>query len=388
MPMKKENKKAPMPLGLYIHVPFCRRKCFYCDFCSFPAQKGEVIEAYVGELCREITARGAACGGYLADTVYIGGGTPSLLSGEQIKRVLDALRGAFSIAEDAEITLECNPMTRGDESEEYFSVLRSLGVNRLSIGAQSANDNELKLLGRGHGFEQTRATYFAARRAGFENISLDLMLAIPSQTQASLASSIDALTELYPEHISIYSLQLEEGTPLFRMRERYELPDDDAAADMYELTVRKMKEAGYAHYEISNFARAGRESRHNCKYWTLGEYAGLGPSAHSDLFGKRLENTDSLSEYMSGKWQKGEREIGKAERLEEYIMLGLRTSRGIIADECRSAFGEGAFEAYAEKLAKYCDAHLVELDGRGARLTERGFEVSNAILSEILELYY
>ena len=388
MPMKKENEKAPIPLGLYVHIPFCRRKCLYCDFCSFPAQKGEVIEAYVSELCREITARGAACGGYIADTVYIGGGTPSLLSVEQIKTILDALRLAFSIAEDAEITLECNPMTRGEDSADYFSALRSLGVNRLSIGAQSADGGELKLLGRGHSFDDTRATYFAARRAGFENISLDLMIAIPSQTQESLASSIDALTELSPEHISIYSLQLEEGTPLFKMRDRYELPDDECAADMYELTVRKMREAGYAHYEISNFARAGRESRHNRKYWTLGEYAGLGLSAHSDIFGKRIENTDSLSEYMSGRWQSTERAIGKAERLEEYIMLGLRTSRGIVREECRAAFGDGAFEVYAERLEKYCGAGLAVLDGEGARLTERGFEVSNAILSEILELDY
>ena len=277
-----KNEKAPRNLGLYIHIPFCRTKCLYCDFCSFVSRDEQQREAYVGALLREIEARGTK--DYSVDTVYFGGGTPSLLSAEQIGRILGEIKESFNVSPDAEITLECNPMTVSD-GDKYFKELRALGVNRLSLGVQTAIDGELKLIGRRHSFEEAKATFFEARGAGFENISVDLMLGIPSQTFDSLRASANQVIKLAAEHISIYSLQLEEGTPLYRMRERYSLADDDTAADMYELVVKMMKDAGYRHYEISNFARGGRESKHNCKYWRLDEYLGLGLAAHSDFGG-------------------------------------------------------------------------------------------------------
>ena len=311
-----------------------------------------------------------------------------MLDVDKIERIMLSLRNGYNIADGAEITLECNPMTRGEESEEYFSSLLRLGINRLSIGVQSANDGELKLIGRGHTFADAVSTYNSARRAGFDNINLDLMLAIPSQTMETLEESIDRLLGLSPEHISIYSLQLEEGTPLFKMRDRYKLPDDDGAADMYELTVRKMREAGYEHYEISNFAKDGRHSRHNMKYWTISEYLGFGTAAHSDIDGVRKENVSDLSEYLGGKWQKDGHVVGKREREEEYIMLGLRTKQGISVSDFSNRFGEDIFELYGDKLKKFESSSYIKADGDRIYLTEEGFEVSNSILCELLELNY
>ena len=252
----KNNKKAPRHLGLYIHIPFCRTKCLYCDFCSFVGRGDAEREAYVCELINEIKARSTKK--HIVDTIYFGGGTPSLLTLEQIGRILSCIRDNFVVCEDVEITLECNPMTHLNDGKEYFSALKSCGVNRLSLGIQSAIDSELKLIGRRHTFEEAKATFFDARESGFDNISVDLMFGIPFQTIESLKFSIENLLLLGAEHISIYSLQLEEGTPLYKMRDRYIIADDDEAADMYETVVSLMKKAGYSHYEISNFAKDGK----------------------------------------------------------------------------------------------------------------------------------
>lgn len=380
-----KNEKAPRNLGLYIHIPFCRTKCLYCDFCSFVSRDEQQREAYVGALLREIEARGTK--DYSVDTVYFGGGTPSLLSAEQIGRILGEIKESFNVSPDAEITLECNPMTVSD-GDKYFKELRALGVNRLSLGVQSAIDGELKLIGRRHSFEEAKATFFEARGAGFENISVDLMLGIPSQTLDSLRASANQVIKLAAEHISIYSLQLEEGTPLYRMRERYSLADDDTAADMYELVVKMMKDAGYRHYEISNFARGGRESKHNCKYWRLDEYLGLGLAAHSDFGGKRLENTRDMERYLGGEWLEAASDISNSEREFEFLMLGLRTADGISKSEFLARFGVGFDEKYGEKMEKFKKMGYFCEKGDALALTESGFEVSNAILTEILDFDY
>ena len=386
--MNIQNSKAPSRLGLYIHIPFCRRKCLYCDFCSFPAQKPDVISKYVSALCQELAERAKGCKHHTVDTVYFGGGTPTLLTVSQFSDIFSVLRDNYNISEDAEITVECNPLTHIEDQREYFSSLRLLGANRLSIGVQSANDDELKLIGRGHAFADAEQTYFDAKDAGFENISLDLMFAIPSQTIESLQVSIERLISLSPEHVSIYSLQLEEGTPLYKMQSKYDLPSDDLAADMYELIVEKMAESGYIHYEISNFAKDGFYSRHNSKYWSLDEYIGVGLAAHSDFLGVRQENTHELSDYLSGKRTISEQRIGSHEREEEYIMLGLRTKRGISADEFSARFGKDLFEIYGKKIENFKNSDYILIKDGKISLTEQGFEVSNAILSEILDLNY
>lgn len=414
-----KNEKAPRNLGLFIHIPFCRTKCLYCDFCSFVSRDEQQREAYVGALLREIEARGTK--DYSVDTVYFGGGTPSLLSAEQIGRILGEINESFNVSPDAEITLECNPMmksfssnnpsvSKADtslytreapsagairvecadlyEARKYFKKLRDFGVNRLSMGVQSAVDEELKLIGRRHSFEDAKATFLAARGAGFENISVDLMLGIPSQTLDSLRASANQVIKLAAEHISIYSLQLEEGTPLYRMRERYSLADDDTAADMYELVVKMMKDAGYRHYEISNFARGGRESKHNSKYWRLDEYLGLGLAAHSDFGGKRLENTRDMERYLGGEWLEAASDISNSEREFEFLMLGLRTADGISKSEFLARFGVDFDEKYGKRVEKFKKMGYFCEKGDALALTESGFEVSNAILTEILDFDY
>ena len=380
------NEKAPSILGLYIHIPFCRTKCLYCDFCSFVSRDDGERERYVDALLREIHERGTDK--YAVDTVYFGGGTPSLLSSQQIGRILSAVRENFKLTDDVEITLECNPMTHLDDGKEYFSAIHRLGVNRLSLGVQSALDSELKLIGRRHTFEEAKRTFSCARESGFDNISIDLMFGIPSQTVKSLDYSLDEFISLGAEHISIYSLQLEEGTPLHRMQSRYEIADDDAVADMYAAINQKMKGAGYIHYEISNFAKEGKESRHNSKYWRLDEYLGLGLAAHSDFGGERSENTCDLSDYLEGKYYLSGNEIGKAEREVEFIMLGLRMSEGISKSEFFERFKIDFDEKYGEKVKNLAKLDFVSDSPDKFALTEKGFAVSNMILSQILDFDY
>ena len=380
------NEKAPSKLGLYIHIPFCRTKCLYCDFCSFVSRGEGTRDEYVDALTKEIEARGTK--EYLVDTIYFGGGTPSLLSVEQVGRILSCVKANFAVCENVEITLECNPRTHLDDGQKYFSALSEIGINRLSLGVQSAVDEELKLIGRQHTFGDAKRTFFDARESGFENISLDLMLGIPSQTMESLEYSVNELVKLGAEHISIYSLQLEEGTPLYKMREKYDIADDDLSADMYERVVYLMKNAGYEHYEISNFARVGKESRHNSKYWRLDEYLGLGLSAHSDFSGKRLENTKDMAKYLSGKWVENEISISTKEREFEFLMLGLRTSAGISKPEFFERFGVNFDEKYGKKIENLEKMGYFSQNDDRIVLNERGFEVSNMLLAQILDFDY
>jgi len=370
-------------LGLYLHIPFCRSKCLYCDFCSFPKYSEEGIKAYVSALCCEIKRYGERADGYSADTVYFGGGTPTLLPISEFERIFTQLRDSFSISPDAEITCECNPATA---DSEYFSALRRLGVNRLSIGLQSVDESELRALGRIHSYRDFVDTYNRARRVGFDNISADLMYGIPKQTIESFGISLDKLIELSPEHISVYGLKVEAETPFGRMRDKLILPDEDSECEMYMLCSNRLYGAGYEKYEISNFARHGYESRHNLKYWTGGEYIGFGIAAHSYFCGERFANSRDIDGYLVGENVESERKkISHSEQMTEYVMLRMRLSRGVELLDFAERFGKDFDELYRDKLLKYERGGYVKREHGSVSFTDKGFLVSNFILSDILE---
>ena len=368
-------------LGIYIHIPFCVSKCRYCDFCSFAGKGTEEISNYVSELCRRIAS--AEADGYLVDTVYFGGGTPSLMAACDVERIISALGGAFCIDKGAEITLECNPATA---DEQYFKDVRALGVNRLSMGLQSAVDGELALLGRAHGVDGFVKTYSDARAAGFDNISADLMYGIPDQTSESLLYSARFLADLSPEHISAYGLTVESGTYFDKHRNELSLADGDGQYEMYILLSEYLASRGYEKYEISNFARDGKVSRHNLRYWRCGEYLGFGVAAHSYFGGKRFGNSRDVSAFLSGADMLEESvDIDADERRREFVLLGLRLSRGIDACEYKALFGRD-FPTDHAVIKRYVSAGLMRYDGHSLSFTDKGFFVSNAIISEILDL--
>ena len=321
--MKKE-------LELYIHIPFCIRKCAYCDFLSGPADD-KTIECYVGKLMEEIQAHGAsnlACEA-MVTTVFLGGGTPSVLSGSQMKRIMESVRTHFSIAEDAEISMEANP---GTVTKEKLDAYREAGINRISFGLQSVNNEELKLLGRIHTYEEFLESYRLARECGFENINVDLISAIPGQTMESWEESIKKVMVLEPEHISAYSLIIEEGTPFFKIygegaEGEYLLPSEEDEREMYRRTEELLEEAGYHRYEISNYTKQGRECRHNLGYWERKNYLGIGLGASSLIDNVRYKNTECLEDYIQwscdlNKIQKDREILSKAEQMEEFIFFG------------------------------------------------------------------
>ena len=361
------------PVGIYIHVPFCASKCPYCDFYSFCGSEKEK-NAYTDALVREI--RKYQGRNICADTIYFGGGTPSLLGKENLCRVLDAVKASFSVSESAEITLEANP---GDELYDLFCAVREKGVNRISMGAQSGVDSELEALGRRHTKAQTAAAVKEARRAGIENISLDLMLAIPGQTPETLRESIDSIVSLSPEHISAYLLKIEENTPFGKNPP--DVPDDDMAAELYELAAERLAAAGYEQYEISNFAQKGFESRHNLKYWHDEEYLGFGASAHSFFDGKRFYYPRSAAGYISGNEPVSD---GTGGSEEEYVMLRLRLSEGITEIAWMERFGTKIPEKYRKNAEKLKKAGITQCDEKGIRLTKKGFLLSNPAILTIL----
>ena len=370
-------------LGLYLHIPFCRSKCLYCDFCSFPHRDGETVEAYIGALCRDLAQKAKDCEAHEVDTVYFGGGTPTYLSSDQLLRILDTVVRCYRLSPTAEITLECNPATA---SASDFAALRRGGFNRISIGLQSTHENELRALGRLHSFADFLATVEQVRKAGFANISADLMIGIPEQTEESFLQSIERLCALAPEHISAYGLSIEEGTPFDRMRERLAFPDEDTAASMYTAGVSALKAQGYAQYEISNFARAGYESRHNLKYWNCEEYLGFGPAAYSDFCGTRFGNSRDLDAYIEGKDICVETEVPTpVERMNEYVMLRMRLCEGVSAKAFATRFNADFEELFGKKLAAYEPDGFVRRTRDGWAFTAKGFSVSNAILSEVLD---
>ena len=366
------------PLGLYLHIPFCKSKCAYCDFYSL-ARSEEKMDAYCAALRHELSAMSAAANAYRVDTVYFGGGTPSYLGARRLVSLLEAVKAHYKVADDAEITFEANPDSARDMTA--LRELRKAGFNRISLGAQSFDDSELLAIGRVHTAAEIARAVSEARAAGFDNLSLDMIYGLPRQTMARWRDNLAAAVALNPEHLSCYGLKVEEGTPLYLRRESVSLPDDDAQADFYLETVHFLREHGYAQYEISNFSKPGYESRHNLKYWTLGEYLGFGPGAHSDFAGRRFAAARDLNAYLDGKRIFSEdAAVSPRERQEEYLMLGLRTVSGVCACEAAPSF------AAAESVLRECEAHgLAEQSGGHWHLTPQGFLVSNSIIRRVLD---
>ena len=345
------------PIGLYVHVPFCISKCAYCDFSSYAGRQSD-IPRYVDAVVREITRRGAETGRPKADTIFLGGGTPSLLDEFQVTRILDALGQAFPIEEGAEITCECNP---GTLTMPFAEALRKAGVNRLSIGAQARQARLLRLIGRIHTWEQVNASVEIARKAGFDNISLDLMFGLPSQTAADLRETLEAALALSPTHLSCYGLMVEEGTPICRdiAAGKLILPEEDIDRDMYELARQTLAGHGFHQYEISNFAREGYACRHNVGCWTRVPYLGFGCAAHSFFDECRTMNPATLDAYLAGEEPKTEH-ISEEQARFESMMLGLRMTRGVNNDDFIRMHGMSIREAFGEKLDKPISGGLLE----------------------------
>ena len=367
-------------LGIYLHVPFCVQKCRYCDFCSVAGRSAEVISEYCQRLAATARDFAKRAGDFQVDTVYFGGGTPSLMSLGDAELVMNTLSAHYDIAKDAEITFECNPATA---DLEYFRGIRALGINRISMGLQSALDSELALLGRIHTAEEFSRTFEDARRAGFDNISADLMYGIPDQTMESFCRSIDYLAAHVPEHISAYALSVEEGTYFHKHRAELSLADDDVQSDMYLECVSRLAKHGYERYEISNFAKGGRYSRHNTRYWKRLDYVGFGVAAHSCFDGKRFGNSRDIGAFLRGEDITEEIATLTDEDVRaEYIMLGLRLAEGIDTEEFSRRFGEKIEENPTTR--RYIENGFMRLsDGRLA-FEDKGFLVSNSILADII----
>ena len=368
-------------LGLYLHIPFCRSKCDYCDFYSLPGREDR-MDGYLRALLRQLEEAAPGAAGHSVDTVYVGGGTPTVFGGERLTALLAAVGRLYRLAPGAEITCEANPDSAG---EELLRALRRAGFGRLSLGMQSADAGELAAVHRRHTPEQTDAAVAAARRVGFENLSLDLICGLPGQTEESWRRTVEHALSLRPEHLSCYGLKVEEGTPLARrVAAGEELPDDDAQADRYLWTVERLARAGFWQYEISNFARPGYESRHNLRYWRLEPYLGFGPGAHSDFGGRRFAVPADLAGYLAGEAVPEGEAVSPWERGNEYLMLGLRTAAGIAGEEYRRRFG-GDFAPLEELLSRFAGHGWAERNGDRWRLTPAGFLVSNRLIGALLE---
>ncbi len=382
--LTKSNNKTP--LGIYIHVPFCRSKCQYCDFYSLSSKDDKLMDGYLNAICAHIKEAGALAPAYKVDTVYFGGGTPSFFGAEGMATILTYIRRSFDVDNNAEITFEANP---DSVTDKLLKRLRAEGFNRVSLGIQTDDDEVLRKLGRPHTFANAVTAYHRIRKAGFRNVSVDLMYGLPGQTLRAWRETLEHVLTLNPEHISCYGLKVEEGTPLYEYRDYAKLPDDDAQADMYLAAIEMLKAYGYRQYEISNFARKGLYSKHNMKYWTGGEYLGFGPSASSDFAGKRFTLCRSVQEYISGIKNQDQiidevQEIPLRERAGEYLMLRLRTFNGINTEDYERNFllPFAPLEDILEKNRDFGYAVRTE-DGRW-HLTPKGFLLSNTIISDLL----
>ena len=376
------GRQGKPALGLYIHIPFCKAKCAYCDFYSL-AHSEEKMDAYMAALLRHLEEVAPRAAGMQVDTVYFGGGTPSYLGAARLCRILQTVLRLYDVARDAEITLEANPDSAGDWKE--LRKLRRAGFNRLSLGVQSTDDALLRRIGRVHTYEQVQQAVMAARKAKFTNLSLDLIYGLPGQTMEDWQRTLADAVALGPEHLSCYGLKLEEGTPLWQQRQTLTLPDDDAQADMYLYTVAALGEMGYEQYEISNFAKSGKESRHNLKYWRMEEYAGFGPGAHSDFGGVRYGYVRDIDSYIAGRLVLSESETDSTlARDYEYVMLSLRTAAGIDRQTFEKRYRQ-RFQPMETLFEQYEKAGLASRTEGGWRLTPRGFLVSNSIIAALQE---
>ena len=404
-------------LSIYIHIPFCVRKCLYCDFLSGPSTDEE-MESYVNLLLREIKEQSVFYGDHRVVSIFFGGGTPSLLPAKETGRILERIRDGFSLAEDVEITIECNPGTVTSQKLENYI---TCGINRLSIGLQSAEDGELARIGRIHSYRDFQQTYAMAREAGFCNINIDLMAGLPGQSQASYRKTLERVAALSPEHISAYSLILEEGTQLYVNQKEYTFPDEEEDREMYELTGWFLGEAGFHRYEISNYARDGWECRHNKVYWRRGDYVGFGLGASSMVQNVRWKNPDEHMSYADCVGKMGDggcdgrafesgsapyiitrpqeksfvemlRRTGRCEvqaltteeQMEEFMFLGLRLTEGVDLEEFRRNFGKTAADIYGKQIRSFEEQGLLEQEGQRLKLTPRGIDVSNVVFAAFL----
>ena len=371
--------------GLYVHIPFCIKKCRYCDFNSFCGTE-EQKDLYTEALIKEIVNMERYTKDRFLNTIFFGGGTPSVLGRERIKKIINRIKTCFYIDDDTEFTIECNPKTvnLGD-----FKEYKELGVNRISLGVQSMQDSELELIGRSHSLNDFLECVISAKLAGFENISFDLMFSLPSQTLKSLENTITDAIKLQPKHISAYSLQLEEGTYLFENREQFDFPDEEENRKMYYLVRDILKENGYNQYEISNFAQEGFESRHNIKYWELKDYIGLGLGSSSFLNNVRYQNPENFSDYIeftnnfSPLWEENEPESEK-DLMGEFMFLGLRKTKGVLNSEFKRFFNKDMFEIYSPVINKFLSSELLKTDGEALFLTEKGMDLSNTVMCEFV----
>ncbi|MBQ9059847.1 MAG: radical SAM family heme chaperone HemW [Firmicutes bacterium] len=377
-------------LGLYIHIPFCRQKCKYCDFLSFPCTSEQVYREYVTALCMEMESRREDCQGREVDTVFIGGGTPSLLQPEDFRRMMDSIQSNFHLAEETEITIETNP---NSISQQKLDAYLENGVNRISIGIQSFDNQILHRLGRLHDKNEAFQKIQMVRKSGFTNINIDLMFGIPEQAMKTWLDTIRQGIFLGPQHISLYSLQLEKGTPLYK-----EVYEDKMFAptpeiidrEMYHEAITLLKQAGYVHYEISNTAFPGKESRHNLKYWSYEAYLGLGPGASSFFGGKRFKNHEKMNRYIDSIKKRevpmDERSIEHYSDREEmgiYVFTGLRKKEGISLDDFRSRFDVDLFTVYDPAILKRHKG-LINLYNNQLYLTDAGMDVSNTVMAEFV----
>ena len=383
-------------LELYIHIPFCVKKCGYCDFLSFTCDE-RTQQDYVKALIREINYYGPMMKDYEVSTVFVGGGTPSWLLEESMQDIFTALFGNFDIRPDAEITMECNP---GTLTARKLLVYRNCKINRLSIGLQSANDDELKILGRIHTYDQFLKTYEMARVAGFSNINVDLMSGLPYQTTEKFVHSLKKVISLKPEHISVYSLMIEKGTPFY---DEYKfdavkqeagmptevLPTEDENYRIYKETQYRLKQAGYEQYEISNYAHKGKACRHNIGYWTRENYLGMGLGASSLIENVRFENRKDLYEYMDASWdgtnlRSSADPVSRKAQMEEYMFLGLRMSQGISRADFEKCFGVAIEAIYRDVLEELKEEELLYMQEGRIALTDKGMDLSNYAMSKFL----
>ncbi|MEI3176916.1 MAG: radical SAM family heme chaperone HemW [Lachnospiraceae bacterium] len=383
---------ADKSLELYVHIPFCVRKCEYCDFLSAPAG-ADTQQEYVRNLLLEIEQKGVRCTDYKVTTIFFGGGTPSILKAGWIADILNAIHRNFKVRKDAEITIECNP---GTLTFEKLSIYKSAGINRISVGLQSASDAELRELGRIHTYEDFLKSYDLIRKKGFSNVNIDLMAALPGQTLKSYEQTLRRVLALKPEHISAYSLIIEEGTPFYEkyeadelLREKGEkpqmLPSEETERLMYERTKELLLAHGYERYEISNYARRGYACRHNIGYWRRENYLGFGLGSASLLENERFHNTTDLTDYLGGDYLAYEQEkLDKKSQMEEFMFLGLRMTDGISTECFRQTFGLTVELVYGPVLEQQIADQLLRKEDGRIFLTERGLDVSNYVMAQFL----
>ncbi len=380
------TRKNKIPLGIYIHVPFCRSKCQYCDFYSVTSKEDKLLDGYQDAVCAHIREAGILAPEYMVDTIYFGGGTPSFFGADGMAAILAAIRKAFKVSSSAEITFEANP---DSVSDRLLRRLRSEGFNRVSLGIQCDDDGILKKIGRPHSYAQAVSAVKRIRRFGFKNLSVDLMYGLPGQSLQAWEKTLQNVLTLRPEHISCYGLKVEEGTPLYEYQEFCNLADDDTQADMYLSAVEILRQHGYRQYEISNFCRKGNVSRHNLKYWNGEPYLGFGPNASSDFGGQRFTVVRDLEGYIRGMKTGGPvlqevQTVAARERAGEYLMMRLRTVSGIDPKEYEKKYLLPF--APLEKSLMQCKERglaVKTFDGRW-RLTPNGFLLSNSIISDLL----